>query len=44
LKAGDANGDNFVGGADFSLMVNTYNKGVGMPGYDARADFNGMVL
>jgi hypothetical protein len=41
LISGDANGDNFIGGADFSLMVNTYNKGVGMAGYDARADFNG---
>ena len=39
--AGDANGDNFVGGADFSIMVNSYNKGIGDPGYDARADFNG---
>jgi len=41
LISGDANGDNFIGGADFSLLVNTYNKGVGMAGYDARADFNG---
>jgi hypothetical protein len=41
LIAGDANGDNFVGGADFSLLVNAYNKGIGTAGYDARADFNG---
>jgi hypothetical protein len=41
LLSGDANGDNFIGGADFSLLLNTYNKGVGIAGYDARADFNG---
>jgi hypothetical protein len=41
LRGGDANGDNFVGGADFSILLNSFNKKIGDAGFDARADFNG---
>lgn len=41
LLEGDANNDNSVDLLDFSILLNTYNKALGDPGYDARADFNG---
>ena len=41
LRGADANGDNFVGGADFSILLNSFNKKIGDAGFDARADFNG---
>ena len=41
LLEGDANNDNTVDLLDFSVLLSTYNKIVGDPGYDARADFNG---
>ncbi|MEM9328712.1 MAG: putative Ig domain-containing protein, partial [Bacteroidota bacterium] len=41
LPMGDANNDNVVSSPDFSLMGATYNRSVGSPGYDGRADFNG---
>ncbi len=40
LREGDANDDNFVTLLDFSVLVTTFGKGQGMPGYDDRADFN----
>ena len=41
LRAGDANNDNIVNSADFSILRNTFGIGIGGQGYDARADFNG---
>lgn len=41
LLTGDANNDNFVTLADFSVLLNTFNILNGNPGFDARADFNG---
>lgn len=41
LLEGDANNSNNVSLADFSILLNTFNIGVGNPGFDARADFNG---
>lgn len=41
LMEGDANNDNTVDLLDFSVLLATYNKIVGDPGYDARADYNG---
>jgi hypothetical protein len=40
LLEGDADNDNFITGADFSLLLNSFNKAMGDPGYDARTDFN----
>lgn len=40
LIEGDVNNDNFVTLADLSLLINSFNKTVGDPGYDARADLN----
>lgn len=41
IRDGDINDDNVVDITDFSFFLNTFNKTVGNPGYDARADFNG---
>ncbi len=41
LLEGDANNDNTVGGADFSMLVASYNKCLGAGGFDSRSDFNG---
>lgn len=41
LLAGDANGDNVVSLADFSILASSFGTQSGDPGYDARADFNG---
>ena len=41
LREGDANNDNYVTLLDFSILVTTFGKCTGAPGYDARADFNG---
>ena len=41
LRGGDANDDNVVSLADFSLLALSFNKVEGAPGYDGRADFNG---
>jgi len=41
LTTGDANGDNYVSGPDFSLLATTYNKQSTDQGFDGRADFNG---
>ena len=40
LAEGDANDDNFVISSDFFILRATYNKQIGQPGYDDRADFN----
>ncbi len=40
LLEGDANNDNFVTLADFSLLLNSFNKTLGDLGYDPGADFN----
>jgi hypothetical protein len=40
LREGDANDDNCVLISDFSVLVTTYAKGEGDPGFDGRADFN----
>ncbi|MGB3218966.1 MAG: Ig-like domain repeat protein, partial [Anaerolineae bacterium] len=40
LPGGDANDNNAVTGADFSILAPTYLLGEGDPGYDGRADFN----
>ncbi|MCW5517432.1 putative Ig domain-containing protein [Muriicola sp. Z0-33] len=41
LNAGDANDDNFVTLADFTILSQSFNLQTGDPGFDARADFNG---
>ena len=41
LREGDANNDNYVTLVDFSILVATFARCTGDPGYDARADFNG---
>jgi hypothetical protein len=41
LIAGDANNDNIINVADFTVVKSTFGKGVGQPGYDDRADFTG---
>jgi Dockerin type I domain len=45
LREGDADNDDRVSGVDVSILVTTYGKSTGNPGFDARADFNddGMV-
>jgi hypothetical protein len=40
LREGDANDDNCVLISDFSVLVTTFAKGEGEPGFDGRADFN----
>ncbi len=40
LLEGDANNNNTVNLFDFSILLGTYNKSTGNPGFDARADFN----
>jgi len=40
LLEGDVNNDNFVTLSDLSLLINSFNKTVGDPGYDTRADLN----
>ena len=40
LLEGDANDENIVDALDFSIMLSTFNKVLGEPGFDARADFN----
>jgi hypothetical protein len=40
MRAGDATNNNVVDASDFTVLRNTYGKGCGQPGYDARADFN----
>jgi hypothetical protein len=41
LRQGDANNDNCDNVLDFSIVKNSFGKGVGDPGYDPRADFSG---
>jgi hypothetical protein len=41
MLVGDANDDNVVSSVDFSILKGTWNKMLGDPGYDPRADFNG---
>ena len=41
LREGDANNDNCTSALDFNIVRSSFGKGVGDPGYDARADFNG---
>ena len=41
LPEGDANNDDCVNKADFSLLATAYYKCEGQAGWDARADFNG---
>jgi hypothetical protein len=41
LLAGDANDDNQVTLADFSILAGSFNLSSGMMGYDPRADLNG---
>jgi hypothetical protein len=40
LRAGDANNDNLAQILDFNILKVTFGRGLGDPGYDARADFN----
>ena len=40
LLEGDANNDNYVTAIDFSVLLNSFNKASGDPGFDPRADFN----
>ena len=40
-RAGDCNNDNVVSTTDFNILKGTFGKGVGVPGYDDRADFTG---
>src|SRR5207237_6750654 len=41
LSEGDSNNDNCTNALDFSIMKITFDKTLGDPLYDARADFNG---
>ncbi len=41
LREGDANDDDRVLGADFSILATAYGRCNGDPGFDARADFDG---
>lgn len=41
LHTGDANNDNAITIADFSILAATFGKASADAGYDARADFNG---
>jgi hypothetical protein len=41
LRAGDANGDNFITALDFSILAGTFNLPSTDPGFDIRADYNG---
>lgn len=41
MSTGDANDDNSVNVADFSIARRTFGLQIGDPGYDGRADFNG---
>lgn len=41
MRTGDANNDNAVNVADFSILKVSFGKGLGDPGYDERADFTG---
>ena len=40
LKAGDANNDNYVSAADFSILAGAFGKCLGTGGYNGKADFN----
>ena len=41
MRAGDGNNDNRVNGTDYNIFRHSFGTSIGMPGYDARADFNG---
>jgi hypothetical protein len=41
LLEGDANNDDSIGGADYSILATAYAKCSGQSGWDPRADFNG---
>jgi len=41
LLEGDANNDDKIGGADYSILATAYSKCSGQSGWDSRADFNG---
>ncbi len=41
LRAGDANGDNIVNVADFTILKGSYAERCGEVGYDGRSDFTG---
>jgi hypothetical protein len=41
LRGGDANGNDFVTGADYSLLSATFLKCAGDSGFNPAADFNG---
>jgi len=41
LLEGDANNDDNIGGADYSILATAYSKCSGQSGWDSRADFNG---
>ncbi len=40
MRVGDANDDNIISTTDFNILKGTFGKGLGDPGYDARADFS----
>jgi hypothetical protein len=40
-RAGDVNGDNVIGIADFTVLRGSFGRSVGDPGYDGRADYSG---
>jgi hypothetical protein len=41
MSAGDANNDNVVSIADFTIVKAAFGTSIGDPGYDDRADFTG---
>ncbi|MDF9406774.1 chitobiase/beta-hexosaminidase C-terminal domain-containing protein [Pelotomaculum isophthalicicum JI] len=41
LLVGDANGDDMIGGLDFSALLSAWNKSEGQSGYNPLNDFNG---
>jgi hypothetical protein len=41
MRAGDCTNDNVVNAVDFNILRASFGKGVGDPGYDDRANFNG---
>ncbi len=44
MRAAGANNDNLVTMLDFNILKATFGRGIGDPGYDDRADFDGTQI